>query len=604
MTQRDPSTLLGLKPFLDQLEVAMGALSHNNLKALLMEQARTLRPPDRGPFLARFQAPASTDVEQTGKSTRVDEELLSNVNKFVADVKSGMYCDGWGYDHEIGDERAFGDESWVDEMDALFDRAEAEFLDGNIGNAGAAYGTLLESFGLSEDAGTFSGPHAPDEMVATDINEAKARYFRCLYENSQPEERGPRLAHAVQVLEYVGSRQVGVQAMCEAAPQTLPGLDAFLTEWIATLKKVRDPSGFGWGYTAKWLLREAVCLADGVDGLAALARAEGDTHPDAFMDWVRALIDERRFQEATQAAELGVRRIVHPEAKAEMADRLAEMAADQGKIDLAVDACRTAWRSDANMLRLLLYLDAGNPGADEQGERVEAEYGHPDAFEPALSPRMAAMLEICSGRYMDAMERLKKAKPLGWSSESHVGLLVLPFALLAAVYTRNWASQPVLAPYIKSSENLVDGLHSLCELQQTAENGKGASVLSAFREALTRNPLTKDADKGYVSTARSAARKRVRAVVSNCHRGAYERAAILAVAVSEAEAIVLKRRASRLLAQEMYAEFSRHSAFRRELVALMPSLTGDLGKKAELQLLRGGTSDSSDKSDKLDGNCR
>lgn len=563
---------LGLKPFLEALDTALGELSHEQLKTLILQEARTLRPRERAAFLSQFQTPPAASKTETTKAPAADKSLLPDIDEFISNVKSGMYYDGWGWDHEIHDERAFGDESWVEEMDALFDRAESDFMEGHLENAGVAYGKLLNAFSLQDDGCAFSGQQAPDEMLDTDIGEAKARYFRCLYLASDAGKRVGALAEAAQELEYVGDRRVGIQAMLDSASSELPGFDAFIGAWIDMLKTVRDPSGFGWGYTARWLLREAVRIANGTDGLAALANEQGNRHPDAFMDWVTALVDDNRTDEAIKAAKLGVDRISSPEAKAVMADRLAELAEGEKDKVLMLGARHTAWQSDPNMLRILLYLNS----IDDSNEReaaLQAEYDQLDKFTPKLSSRLSAMLEICTGRYADALARLKKSKPLGWSSGSHVGLLVMPFALLAATSDHDWQSQKALSVFIRELDELSeDGICSLGELELMAKQKKRASTLSILQGVLALHPLDETDSDIFMASARSTARKRIKAIVSNCHRGAYERAAILAVAVSEAEKLVEGTSPARQLAVMMYKEFNRHSAFRRELMALMPGL--------------------------------
>lgn len=307
---------LGLNPFLEQLEATLDELSHEQIKTILIDEARTLSPAERFAFLNRFQSKLQTQFDEDKHTREIDYELQADVNNFVEQVKSGMYCDGWGWDDEIQDERVWGDESWTDEMDDLFNRAEDEFFAGNVENAGKAYETLLELLGLSDEP-VFSGQEPPEDMIGTDVSEAKARYFRCLYEVSTVEERVPCLVDALERMEYIGSMPVGVQAMCDTSTRPLDGFDEFLPEWINMLKKIYNPSKYGWGRTVGWLLREAVRLSGGIEGLAELAREEGNRHPDVFFDWVQALVDDDRNEDAVEAAELGVSCIIDLSAKAE-----------------------------------------------------------------------------------------------------------------------------------------------------------------------------------------------------------------------------------------------------------------------------------------------
>jgi hypothetical protein len=62
------------------------------------------------PFLAVFDAGRSGDAEPG------DDSLLPDVADLVERLREGEYFDAWGWDDELHEERAWGDESWVEEM--------------------------------------------------------------------------------------------------------------------------------------------------------------------------------------------------------------------------------------------------------------------------------------------------------------------------------------------------------------------------------------------------------------------------------------------------------------------------------------------------------
>jgi hypothetical protein len=121
---------------------------------------------------------------------------VEDIEGFLGRLDSCAYIQGWGWDGDLHDERSFGDESWADEMDELFKRAEAAFLEGGLTLARAAFGLLLKSF--ERHAEGFCGPEKPEEMLNTDVGEAKARYLRAVYETTpltdRPEPTGPRIS--------------------------------------------------------------------------------------------------------------------------------------------------------------------------------------------------------------------------------------------------------------------------------------------------------------------------------------------------------------------------------------------------------------------------
>jgi hypothetical protein len=117
-----PSDHLGLGPFLSQVRSRAEKFDAEELRALLLAHAESLQPAARAPFLSIFTpAPASA-------RTAEDRTLLDDIAAFVGRVRGGEYVDGWGWDDHLHDERNWGDESWVIEMDELFAHAAAAFL--------------------------------------------------------------------------------------------------------------------------------------------------------------------------------------------------------------------------------------------------------------------------------------------------------------------------------------------------------------------------------------------------------------------------------------------------------------------------------------------
>lgn len=135
-------------------------------------------PRERPPFLAIFE-----DLEQE-RDPRIprwaQSSLLAEIDAFVARLSSGAYFADWGWDDDLHDERAFGDESWVEEMDELFASASDVFLDGDMQLAREALGRLLKAFDLDEEGATFCGSESPEATVSTDVGEAKLRCLRAV----------------------------------------------------------------------------------------------------------------------------------------------------------------------------------------------------------------------------------------------------------------------------------------------------------------------------------------------------------------------------------------------------------------------------------------
>src|SRR4030042_5822473 len=118
--------ILGLGPFLKEVEKRIDGFSKEELKAILLMKAQNLKPDKREFFLAELSPEKKAEVAAD------DDTLLTDIDDFVKRIEGGEYSTGWGWDDEIHDEREWGDESWAEDMDELFDRAGELFLSGDM----------------------------------------------------------------------------------------------------------------------------------------------------------------------------------------------------------------------------------------------------------------------------------------------------------------------------------------------------------------------------------------------------------------------------------------------------------------------------------------
>jgi len=72
------------------------------------------------------------------------EELLAAIQELHDAIANDVYVEyGAGYDPDYGEYRGFGDDSWIAEMDKLFDVATSLFRAGQFKAAADAYGALF-----------------------------------------------------------------------------------------------------------------------------------------------------------------------------------------------------------------------------------------------------------------------------------------------------------------------------------------------------------------------------------------------------------------------------------------------------------------------------
>jgi hypothetical protein len=532
-----------LGPFLADLECRLLELSADQLRAALVAHAERLPSDQRAAFLSIFSpVPASEQMPGSPgwSETDPDDPLLAGVDQFVESIESGRYFQGWGWDDELREERGWGDESWVAEMDDLFDEAAAAFLAGDLPLARDAYGRLLDAFRHDEEVGHFCGRQPATEMVTTDVTEAKARFLRALYETATPEARAGLLAEASERLSNVGEL-VGLELMGQARRDPLPALDSFLPGWI---ERLRAPHGPWFKHDAGRLLAEATVLRHGTEGLAALAREVGPRQPEAFLDWVDALVRDGNAPAAAGAGREALLTIpAAGETRARIAERLAQLAESGGDPPGVLDARREAWRASPTAERLVGMVQAG-----ASGEVLGAEA---DRLDPGNDGRLAWMLLLMAGRADEVASRVERNPSLAWAGMDPPGPFAIPWLLFGSCKRSGAAVPPdsVLARLLTGGDR-----SSVARLPEPARGGRAE-----------QGPASVAIGDRRFEAARIAIDARVKQVVGGQQRVFYAEAAALVVAC--AEAIALRGDRARALEHvaAAHSAYRRHSAFRAAL---------------------------------------
>ena len=217
-------TKLTLKEFISELNARLEKFSHDELKEIIRSHAINLPPRERGDYLDRFFLPEnSKGVKKSKKTTMTDGEfLLREIEAFGERAANYEYSTGWGWDDEYGEERAWGDDSWVAEIDSLFDRVGDFYEASYYALARKAYEKLLEIYLESSQEGRFSG-HDQDEMMGTDLEEVGLKYLRSIYLSEKPSWRPEALLKGITDLSYL-SRNVTIHGMIHVSLEDLPDL--------------------------------------------------------------------------------------------------------------------------------------------------------------------------------------------------------------------------------------------------------------------------------------------------------------------------------------------------------------------------------------------
>ena len=569
-----------LKAFWEAVEQRLAACSADELRAILRAMAQETPPSGRRAFLARLEpvegaAVAASQVIQ-------QEDLLADIDDLARELEDTMqHADAWEERYEWGEyydeEDSLGPyEEFVEPMVELFDRAEAAFDYGELSLARAAYQRLFEL--LRTEDGYGRGVSASD-LTSMDADEAVARYLRAVYETESPAHRPQALCEQMrQVRAWLIGQRPMLDDLVQISPRPLPDQEPFLADWIAFL---RTQSALSGSDVDAWL-REAVRLAQGTPGLEALARAEGQKRPRAYLDWFAALEQEGKHQEVLAAAQEALQALpARLPIRAAIADHLCAAAAQLNEAEALRLGCWEAFVAKPTLPRMLDLWDVAVDEAERTAlmqravEHIRDYLAHPparrdemmqgddDLERPAwIGQSVLAHACLLAGDWDAAHHLAAQGKVLGWSSrESHQGLVVAAFLVLLSGKTLG-ALPSNLAQLWQWGVQ-----YSVATWSWGYEEGDSMRerLARAYAEQFAATALSTDRQERFLSWCLDVAQQRVNAIVGNKHRGSYNKAAVLTVACAEVLRLRGNQTAAGALVNDVRSRFPRHRAFQAEM---------------------------------------
>lgn len=569
---------LSLKKFITELSSRLDKLSFDELTATILHHAETLSPAERQPFLDIFRG-VKRRREQKPVSTEADY-LLKEIDAFGRRVENYEYTDGWGWDHEVRDERAWGDESWVYEVDSLFEEIDRLYEGGDYSLARKAYEKLLGVYHGAVEDGQLAG-YGHDEMLISDLEEITLRYLRCIYLTERPASRPTALFGAISSTYY--NISLTLDGIINVSMEDLPDLDRFGRDWTTYLKKRKGDA------LATKLLKEAIGLFQGIEGLEALARDHGREYPGAFVQWLEALREKRLYDDMVRAAKLGLETLPDSLAiRARIADYLYAAVRELKQENLLIPALKEALHSSPSLARLLNLLDIAESQEqritliDEAMSRFREIRGRkgrlrttswtigrsPDLDENSVPENLEMYCHLLKGNYSQVVSLLGKSEPLGWSHGRSPNALAVPFFLFAG-----WNQDIPLTPNMAELWNQAIVVRTMIQddwefddYHEELESGDlGSRFQADLENVLKEQPIAvKDLNR-YLQSAEKAARKRIDAIVSNKFRKSYWKAAQLILAIAEMYWSNGELESGQEFIDLFRRKYSRHSAFKSEL---------------------------------------
>ncbi len=156
------------------------------------------------------------------------DDLLEAIQKLHDAIANDEYVEyGVGYDPDYGAHRGYGDDSWIEEMDALFAAATSLFRAGQFKLAVDAYTALFRIFRLGEDGFHFTRPD-PAAALRTNLDAMKQHLFIALARGEpQPAATAIELSSE---LRYYGTNRFALLDAWEDREELITALLAELLE--------------------------------------------------------------------------------------------------------------------------------------------------------------------------------------------------------------------------------------------------------------------------------------------------------------------------------------------------------------------------------------
>jgi hypothetical protein len=575
---------LPIKTFLERVEKRLSTCSADELRSILRTMASQVAPDDRERFLKSLEPVRG--IADAIQSTLRQDDLLSEIDDLIAEIQAEIEEPeeryrgyGYGYD-DYDDEDGLGSyEGFIEPLAAFFDRVEGVFDHGNLPLAREAYHRLFGVLDLEDDYGR--GIRATD-LPNTDMAAARGRYLRAIYETEPPEARPGKLLDEMQELsDFMWRSPVKLADLIQASGRPLPDQESFLRAWISLL---REQSG----KRADLWLREAIRLAEGTEGLAAFARKEGKDHPRAYLDWLEALLADRKHADALAAGREALRKLpADLSIRADVADRLCQAAQGMDDDKTFRKGRWEAFAAQPTLSRLLDLWIATPPAQRPQRMRQAARHLEelrgrgtrrssvsPDRDEDLGvqsfawdSPSVLAHAHMLGREWSAARSLAAKKAVLGWSSSENPQGAVVPVSL--GILS---GALPDLPPNLAQLWKWTLG--SSPSYAYSEDESLDPERLEAAYQEVAKNPRLDDSEAdALLHWCVDVGKRRAIAIVEGLHRKSYDKAAVLAAACAETLRARGQGDRGDALLKDLRERFPRHRSFQDELKAAVAGST-------------------------------
>jgi len=547
-----------LRPYLETIEKECQSLDRNSLIQLILDLAKQIDAEKRSDFLQTFHSSLPGREEQKTDPPRIQatklqaeiEELQQEIEARIKSIEDGTYWDDpdedWDDSNYNDEEPDLLNEYQGEALADFFSEADHFFIHGDKKEARDIYDALFTLMSEAEEYGY----SLPDFNV--DLREAGARFVRCVYQLSSGNERLDTMLEIMS--EDLMSTPPFLIDIMDAETGDLDDFDSFLSSWRTALTeydfKIKREAD---------LLLEATFLKNGVSAVGELARNWGKEQPLGYLYWLQEIQKEENWATLRDISNEALTLLPYGSDREKIANYLTEAGKQLAENTTILKGCREQFKSKPDNSRLL-HLVAEANRQQLRGEELEKVSTFLSEKDRTLYKKTLLIKSLLMAGEIDRAFALKQDKAVGWSSSDGTGLLYGAILHLLSDCNDTCTQIHDLLKYYTNPDVIFFNSYN----SRPAE-----SETSDVNEILTglQNVDTSSLDlKHYRKWVWDIGQKRVNHIVSNTHRGAYERAAM--TLCSLAESLVVKGekdKAQSLLREYCRVRYNRHPAFRREM---------------------------------------
>lgn len=562
---------IALKPYLQTIAGYCDTLSNEELTDIIIGLAKDVPTSGRVEFLKRIESnlPGRTEaiIPEAGPVERILNDIHAfreSVEERIESIEEGTYWDDpdrfgddLDYDQYDDDSPDYVSADQIEGLESFFDDAEDLFLNGRLQEARSVYAALFGLINDIEDEIFFS--LSPER----DIREARARYCRCVYETSDQDKQLDEFVAAMELdridpynKDEYDEQYPMLQDVIDAGPGEMHDLESFLPAW----KEVLTDKGLKCRPAV--LLLETVHRMEGIGGVSRLARKWKNTQPQGYLFWLD-ILEKKKDQKGIIAVSMeGLRRLTEGKFRERVSQYMIDAAKelnDAKNVLLGKRERFNSYMSDQNLLDLVAEATRQNARDKEIDAVIESFKGRKLLDEERDLCVKALLL---SGKLETAVSMAKNEKAVGWSGRSSAGVV---FGAVLSVLAGHSEKATTIKTVLRGYANNVSVYSQRFSVDEATTTSFYDEIIKGLKQEKNIEALAAQS----LPWAEKIGGKRIDHIVSNKHRGAYERAAQVLSSLAETYMAMGERsKAEKILRKYYYEKYNRFSAFRSEVKAV------------------------------------